>query len=127
MLAIDQATTIEQAGRELLDYILEAKNWVSLARIGFEPTARPGQNPAYQRRVGSLWICASVDVTPTLEVYLRVAFRGANLSPMKAADCLESFLSPRIPFLPNSEWRVEIDSRRWIHFIRPYVGERLEA
>lgn len=127
MLSVNETDTIANAGQELLEFICKGSNWVSLESLRLHPEERPGQNPAYQRLVGSVRICASVDVTPTLDVYIRIAFRGPSLSPMKAADLLESFVGSRIPLKPNTEWRVEIDGRRWIHFIRPYVGERLEA
>ncbi len=127
MLQINELANVEEAGKELLGFILDPKNWVPLDRLSKDPTARPGQNPAYQRQVGGLRICASVDVTPELVVFLRVGFRGPGLSPMKAADHLESFLKSRMPFTPNSEWQVEIDERRWIHFIRRYAGETLRA
>jgi len=74
-----------------------------------------------------LRICASVDITPELIVFLRVAFRGPKLAPMQAADHLEAFLKSRLPFTPNSEWQVEVDERRWIHFIRRYTGDTLVA
>ena len=54
--------------------------------------AEAGQNAVYQRRVGTLRICASVDVSATLDVYLRIAFRAPGLTPVKAADHLEAFL-----------------------------------
>ena len=127
MLSVSEHATVEEAGGELLGYILDPRNWVALDRLRTDPAARPGENPSYQRRVGPLRICASVDVTPDLVVFLRVAFRGPALSPMKAADHLEAFLKSRLPFTPNSEWQVEIDERRWIHFIRRYAGDTLHA
>ena len=127
MLAIHENNTLEEASTELLHYILAPHNWVPLDTLEVDPTSKPGQNPAYQRRVGALRICASVDITPRLDVYLRVAFRAPGLTPAKAADHLESFLKPRLPLTPNSEWQVEIDSRQWIHFIRKYAGDTLTA
>ena len=88
MLSIHETKTVEEAGRELLPFILDVENWVVLERLRQEQRARPGENPEYQRCVGSLRICASVDVTPALDVYLRVGFRAPGLSPMKAADHL---------------------------------------
>ena len=44
-----------------------------------------------------------------------------------AADHLESFLKQRLPLTPNSEWQVEVDERRWIHFSRRYAGTHLLA
>jgi hypothetical protein len=85
------------------------------------------QNADYQRRVGPLRICASVDVTSGLEVHLRVAFRAPGLTPIKAADHLEAFLKQRLPLTPNTEWQVEVDERRWIHFVRRYAAAHLLA
>jgi hypothetical protein len=72
-------------------------------------------------------VCATIDVTPTLETYLRISFKGPDLSPMDAAEHLERVLSPRFTFVPNVEWLVEIDARRWIHFSRPYTQSKMEA
>src|SRR6185295_11546345 len=83
MLAIHEHATVEEAGRELLPFILDAKNWIVLERLREDRGARPGENAEYQRRVGPLRICASVDVTPRLDVFLRVGFRAPGLSPMK--------------------------------------------
>jgi hypothetical protein len=77
--------------------------------------------------VGSLRICASVDVTGRLDVFLRIAFRAPGLSLMGAADHLETFLEGRIPLTVNSEWQVQVDDRDWVHFIRRYAGAPLEA
>jgi hypothetical protein len=127
MLSIGEHASVEEAGTELLAYILDPRNWVVLDRLRTDPAARPGDNPSYQRRVGALRICASVDITPELIVFLRIAFRGPKLAPMQAADHLEAFLKSRLPFTPNSEWQVEVDERRWIHFIRRYTGDTLVA
>lgn len=127
MLSVSEHATIEEASRELLGFILDPRNWVALERLRVEPEARPGLNPAYQSRVGRLRICASVDVTPDLDVYLRVAFRAPDLTPTRAADHLEAFLKPRLPLTPNSEWLVKVDEKRWIHFFRRYTGEKLSA
>jgi hypothetical protein len=62
-----------------------------------------------------------------LAVFLRVAFRAPSLSPMKAADHLETFLKGRLPMLPNSEWQVQIDTRRGVHFIRRWTAAPLRA
>jgi hypothetical protein len=56
-----------------------------------------------------------------------VAFRGPGLTPVKAADQLEAFLKTRLPLTPNTEWQVEVDERRWIHFVRRYASPRLNA
>jgi hypothetical protein len=122
-----QHSTIEEAGGDLLDYILDPAHWVSLDRLKAEPELRPGTNPNYQRQVGALRICASVDVTSTLDVFLRVAFRAPGLTPLKAAEHLEAFLKGRLPLRPNTEWQVEVDDRRWIHFIQRYASLKLDA
>jgi hypothetical protein len=77
--------------------------------------------------VGPLRIYAVVEVAPSLDVSLRVAFRAPGLSPVKAADHLEAFLAQRLPLTPNTEWQVEVDERRWIHFVRRYAAARLQA
>lgn len=127
MLSIREHQSVAEASRELLGFILDPRNWVPLERLRHEPSARPGENSSYQRRVGNLRICASVDVTPSLDVFLRVAFRAPGLSPMRAVEHLETFLGPRLPFTANSEWQVEVDQRRWIHFIRRYAGRKMEG
>jgi hypothetical protein len=127
MLSIHENATVEEASADLLDFILAPQNWVCLAHLSENPTERPGQNALYQRRVGSLRICASIDVAPDLNVFLRVAFRGPGVTPVKAADHLEAFLKTRLPLTPNTEWQVEVDERRWIHFVRRYTGASLVA
>lgn len=127
MLSIQEHHTMEEASRSLLDFVLEPRNWVHLDGLADDPSGRPGLNPSYQRRVGSLRICVSVDVGPNLETFLRIAFRGPGLTPSKAADHLETFLKERIPLMPNSEWQVEVDPKSWIHFMRPYAAAKLQA
>jgi hypothetical protein len=130
MLSIHEKATVEEASADLLSFILEPGNWVPLDEPEGEEdsTLRPVDDVAYQRRVGPLRICASVDVSPeSLEVLLRVAFRAPGLTPVTAADHLEAFLKDRLPLVPNSEWQVEVDSRKWIHFMRRYVGGALQA
>ncbi|GHG68622.1 hypothetical protein [Comamonas sp. JC664] len=127
MLSIQEHATVDEASNELLDFVLKPYNWLSLTRTSTDPAAWPGQNTLYQRRVGSLRICASVDVAATLDVFLHIAFRAPGLTPVKAADHLESFLKRRLPLTPNSEWQVEVDERRWIHFSRRYAGPPLKA
>jgi hypothetical protein len=68
-----------------------------------------------------------VDVAEDLGVFLRIAFRAPGLTPVKAADHLESFLKTRLPLTPNTEWQVEVDERRWIHFVRRYAASNLVA
>ena len=127
MLAIHEHATVEEASSDLLDFILTPENWLSIEQQAEDASARPAQNVLYQRRVGPLRICASVEVSSPLETFLRVAFRAPGLTPVKAADHLEAFLRKRLPLTPNSEWQVEIDERRWIHFVRRYAGTRLQA
>ena len=130
MLSIHESATVEEASADLLGFILEPGNWVPLDELEDEEDAalRPVDDVAYQRRVGTLRICASVDVSPaTLEVLLRVGFRAPGLTPASAAEHLESFLKGRLPLVPNSEWQVEVDARKWIHFMRRYVGGALQA
>lgn len=124
MLSIPEHTTLEEASESLLEFALQPENWVPLSP---GQVKRASEDPAYQRRVGSLRVNASVDVLPTLDVRLRVAFRGPDLSPLKAADHLEAFLRVRVPMTPNIEWEVEVDARRWIHFTRRYTGPQLTA
>lgn len=125
MLAVDEQSQMVEAGQSLLDFIVQPENWYPLSKLQIEPIIPPGQNALYQRRVGGLRICASVDVTDDLQVFLRVGFKAPGLTPMKASDHLEAFLKPRLPLLPNTEWQVEIDGKGWIHFIRRYTGGRL--
>lgn len=127
MLAIHEHTTVEEASSDLLDFILTPENWLSIEQQTEDASVRPAQNVLYQRRVGPLRICASVEVSAPLETFLRVAFRAPGLTPVKAADHLEAFLRKRMPLTPNSEWQVEVDERRWIHFVRRYAGTRLQA
>jgi hypothetical protein len=127
MLQVNQSPSLEQAGRDLLDFILPPPNWVVLERLSSAPQERPGVNPNYQRQVDGVRICASVDVTPELGVFLRIAFRGPKLTPMKAVECLEAFLRERLPLLPNTEWQVQVDERRWFHFIRRWVADALRG
>jgi hypothetical protein len=125
MLSIQEHATLDEASNDLLDFVLEPFNWLSVAQS--DPAAWPGQNTVYQRRVGTLRICASVDVGATLDVFLHIAFRAPGLTPVKAADHLEGFLKARMPLTPNSEWQVEVDERRWIHFSRRYAAPHLKA
>jgi hypothetical protein len=127
MLAIHEHATVEEASSDLLDFILTPDNWLSIEQQAEDASVRPAQNVLFQRRVGPLRICASVEVSASLETFLRVAFRAPGLTPVKAADHLEAFLRKRLPLTPNSEWQVEVDERRWIHFVRRYAGTRLQA
>lgn len=127
MLSTHEHITVEDASQDLLQYVLDPMNWVVFSRPDQEASASPGQTPHFQRRVGKLRICASVDVTVKNVTYLRIAFRGPGLSPMRAADHLESFLKTRLPLTPNTEWSVEMDDRNWIHFSRRYTSLSLQA
>jgi hypothetical protein len=126
MLSIHEHATLQEASADLLDFTLTPSNWVTALAPEAAPTSVPA-DVRYQRRVGSLRIYATVEVTPSLEVFLRIAFRAPGLTPVKAADHLEAFLKPRIPLTPNTEWQVEVDERRWIHFVRRFAGPRLQA
>jgi hypothetical protein len=126
MLSIHEHATLEEASVELLDFALEPSNWMPVLAPDATPTTVP-QDVRYQRRVGPLRIYATLEVTPSLDVFLRIAFRAPGLSPVKAADHLEAFLKPRMPLTPNTEWQVEVDERRWIHFVRRFSGPRLQA
>jgi hypothetical protein len=127
MLSILEHGTVEEASSNLLDFILMPDNWLAQASAEAAAVAWPAQDTQYQRRVGPLRICASVDVSTALDVVLHIAFRAPGLTPVKAADHLEDFLKQRLPLTPNSEWQVEVDDRRWIHFTRRYAGAHLTA
>ena len=123
MLSIHKHPTLEDASSELLSFALNPANWVAL-----EAHSRgPVPNPAYQRQVGNLWVWACIEITTGLEVFLRVAFSGPGLTPLSAADHLERFLEHRVPLMPNSEWQVAVDDRRWIHFVRRYAPPTLRS
>lgn len=126
MLFIHEHTTLEDASNELLAFALEPSNWTALQPTSQAAASVP-RDERYQRRVGSLRILTVLEVAPSLEVFLRVAFRAPGLSPVKAADHLETFLKQRLPLTPNSEWQVEVDEHRWIHFVRRYAAPRLLA
>lgn len=127
MLSVNESRTLVEAGQELVGFILEPAHWVSLDFAQGAPDKVPGKNPEYQRVVGALRICASVDVTRELGVFLRVGFRAPGLTPARAAEHLEEFLKGSLPLRPNTEWQVQIDSRKWIHFIRRLIGDALVA
>lgn len=116
---IEQQASLEEAGGTLLTFALDPHNWVS--RGGHRAL------PAHLRVVNGVQICAAVDVNAELQGFVRVSFRGSDLSPMKAADLLELFVKHHFPFTANSEWEVEIDNRRWIHFSRRYTSRALHA
>ena len=126
MLRIHALESLEDASRELWGYATLPQNWVALDSL-VGPEAVPALEASeYQRRVGSLRVCASVDVDGALEAKLHIAFRAPGLTPMQATDHLAEFLRTWMPLVPNSEWQVEVDGK-WIHFRRPYTGRSLSA
>jgi hypothetical protein len=127
MLSIHEHATLEEASVELLDFVLMPSNWVATLPANQAPSSVPGQDVQYQRRVGPLRVFAAVEVAPSRDAFLRVAFRAPGLTPVTAADHLETFLKQRLPLTPNTEWQVEVDERRWIHFVRRYSAPRLQA
>ncbi len=127
MLSIHEHSTVEEASAALLAFALEPSNWVAPVPPDEDTPAQPAPSAQYQRRVGPLRICAFVEVSSELEVFLRVAFRAPGLTPVKAADHLETFLKHRLPLTPNTEWQVQVDERRWIHFVRRYAAPSLAA
>ena len=127
MLSIQEHANLQDASVELLAHALEPTNWTTASAAEQAPASVPAQDVQSQRRVGSLRIYAVVEVAPSLDVNLRIAFRAPGLTPVKAADHLEAFLKQRLPLTPNSEWQVEVDERRWIHFVRRYASPRLQG
>ncbi len=118
MQRVSRHQSMEEAGGALLGRAIEPRRWVThVRRVTVDNICH----------VGNVQVCASVDVTPTLETFLRVSFKGPRLSPLQAAELLERFTSARYIFVPNLEWLVEIDARDWIHFSRPYTRPCLEA
>jgi hypothetical protein len=109
---------MQEAGALLLERAVDPRRWML-----------PGRRVTKDNLcdVGSVQVCATVDVTPTLEASLRVSFRGPQLSPMQASELLEQFTGARFIFVPNVEWFVEIDARNWIHFSRRYCRPTLIA
>jgi hypothetical protein len=125
MLAIHEHTTIEEAGQDLLPFALDPMNWVH--RLEKKASEEAGVPLSYQRQVGGVRISCSVQVSRKLEVDLHVSFRGAGLTPLKAADLLERLLETHLPLTPNSEWQVVTDEKRWVHFTRRYAATSLVA
>src|SRR5262245_15995106 len=62
-LAIHEHATVEEASKDLLDFVLMPANWLPIEAQSADPSLRPVQNAHYQRRVGPLRICACVDVS----------------------------------------------------------------
>jgi hypothetical protein len=112
------AQTMQEAGAVLLGRAVDPRRWMM-----------PGRRVTKDNlcEVETVQVCATVDVTPTLETFLRVSFRGPELSPMQAAELLEQFTGERFIFVPSVEWFVEIDARNWIHFSRRYTRPSLQA
>jgi hypothetical protein len=110
--------TMQEAGDALLSRAVDPRRWML-----------PGRRVTRDNicEVDQVQVCATVDVTPSLDTFLRVSFRGPELSPMQAAELLEQFTGDRFLFVPNVEWFVEIDARKWIHFSRRYTQPRLLA
>ncbi len=121
MLPSRDYLTLDEASADLMQYIRVPENWVAGG------TAQSGANPDYHRSIGPLRLWAAVDVSDALAVRLRVSFRAPGLTPMEAVQYLEAFLKGRMALLPNAEWQVEIDGRRWIHFSRRYLAEPLRG
>ncbi len=117
-VTVPSVQSMEEAGGTLLELAIDPHRWTV-----------PGGRVTVDNRclVGAVEVCASVDITPTLETFLRVSFKGPRLSPLEAAEHLERFTSARYTFIPNIEWFVEIDGRQWIHFSRPYAQPTLRA
>jgi hypothetical protein len=124
MLSTPQHESLEDAGNELLDFVLRPENWLSPS--GNSAVAL-SQNSAYQRQVGNLKVFASVDVNENLEVFLRISFREPNLTPLKAVDYLEQFVRNTMPLRPHTEWQVAVDDNRWVHFVRRFAQEAVCA
>lgn len=116
---VTTANSMSEAGVSLLSRALSPESWRSQWH-----GALPKENTF---TVGRIEVCARVDVLPTLDTVLRISFRGPRLSPMGASDLLDQFIGTRFLFVPNAEWFVEIDARRWIHFSRRYTQTILQA
>jgi hypothetical protein len=116
MLTNTEHASVEEAGGELLDFALHPENWA---------VGDASSRAEFQRRVGALRIYASVELNEELEAVLRIGFSAPGLSPTRAADHLEQFVKARLPFTPNSEWQVEVDDKKWIHFSRKYASTAL--
>jgi hypothetical protein len=120
MRAVETAENgFEEAGHVLLGFALDPRNWRS--------NGDHRVHSQHLKVVNGVQICVAVDVVNGLDTWLRVSFRGTDLSPMRAADLLEALVSSRLPFTPNTEWEVEIDRRRWIHFSRRYTPAALQG
>ena len=121
MLSIHQHSTLKDASSELLAFALDPANWIVLGATSTPASPAPGEDAAYQRQVGKLRICAAVEVTAAQGAFLRIGFSAPGLTPLVAADHLAAFVAERLPLVPNSEWQVAVDGRRWVYFIRRYA------
>ena len=119
--SIHEHPTLQDASSELLAFALDPANWIVLGATSRPESPAPGEDAAYQRQVGKLRICAAVEVTASREAFLRIGFSAPGLTPLVAADHLAVFLAERLPLVPNSEWQVAVDGRRWVYFIRRYA------
>jgi hypothetical protein len=118
MLEIAEHGSVEEAGGELLELALKPQNW----RAGV--VSPPAE---LQRKVGSLRVYATLVINEKSEGFLKIGFSAPGLTPTRAADHLEQFVKARLPFTPNSEWEVEVDDKKWIHFSRKYTSAALSA
>jgi len=114
-----QDPSVVRSAVSLLEYALDPVHWL--------PSGQARASAAHLRVVGQVQVCATVDVTPTLETVLRISFRAPELTPMTAADLLEELVKGRFTFAPNTEWECGIDGRKWIHFSRRYTARPLQA
>lgn len=114
-----QDPTLLRSATSLLEYALDPVHWL--------PAGTRRASSAHLRVIGSMQVCATVDVTPTLETMLRISFRGPDVSPLTAIDLLEELVKGKFTFAPNTEWEVMIDARKWIHFSRRYTRLVLRA
>ncbi len=121
MPAVHEHSSLEEAGALLLPAALLAENWL------------PGHDgrlvlpPHLQSRVDGVHVAACVAVGPGLEAELRISFRAPQLSPTHASELLERFVARAMPLTPHTEWRVEVDGKRWISFCRVWSPSALVA
>ncbi len=127
MLSTASQKSWSEASVSLLPFVLDPRHWVYLPELSRGEGARPGLDPRYQRVVESVRVCCSVDVSEKLQSFLRIGFFAPGLSPTRASEMLAGMLKGRIALLPNQEWQVEVDTKKWIHFIRRYTAENLKA
>ncbi len=119
MRTTQTAVSMTEAGVTLLHRTLQPEMWRSQWH-----GALPLENTVL---VGRVEVCARLEVLPGLETVLRVSFRGPRLSLMQASALLEEFTASRFLFVPEAQWFVELDARRWVHFSRRYTQTILQA